>query len=337
MKLIIPMAGEGKRLRPHTLTKAKPLVHVAGKPLIAHILDKYKKLPIEEVLFIVGDFQEEVQKYIKKNYSFKAKYITQHEKRGNAHAISLVRSYVKPEDDIGIIFADTIFDTDFSIMKKIKQGKVDADGVIWVKEVIDPERFGVVIREGKYISKIVEKPSTPISNEAIIGWYYFKRAKPLFDAIDYIISNDIMTKGEYYLSDAIQMLINNNSKLISEVTDIWLDCGTAETLLETNKVLLKNNHNVRSRPQNSIIVKPVNIEKGAVIKNAIIGPNVSIAAGAIVENAIVTDSIINDIAVIHDAVLDHSIIGSKAVVKGGSNCLNIGDNSEIVYGQQHDD
>ncbi|MFH1173815.1 MAG: sugar phosphate nucleotidyltransferase [archaeon] len=337
MKLIIPMAGKGTRLLPHTYTRAKPLIYVAGKPLLAHILDRYKRIRFEEVIFIVGEFQEDVKKFITKNYSFKATFVEQKEKKGNAHAVSLAKPYIKDTDEIGIVFADTIFDGDFSIIDKVSRNKISADGIIWVREVPNPERFGVVIKEGKYATKIVEKPSTPISNEAIIGWYYFKQAKALFESIDYIISNEIMTKNEYYLSDAIQLMINNNHKLLVEHAEFWLDCGTAETLLSTNQALLKNNSNVKSKPHNSIILKPVFIEKNVIIKNAIIGPNVSIAAGAIVENAIIHNSIINDLAVINDAVLHDSIVGSKAVIKGHYTEVNIGDNSEITYGIHKDD
>jgi glucose-1-phosphate thymidylyltransferase len=166
----------------------------------------------------------------------------------------------------------------------------------------------------------------------VIGLYYFKRSKTVFDAIDYIITNDIVTRGEYYLSDALQLMLSKNVQLYTEPADSWFDCGTAETLLTTNQMLLRNRHDVRSRPQNSIILKPVFIEKGVTIKGAIIGPNVSIAAGTIIENAIIHNSIISELAVINDAVLHNSIIGSKAVVKGNYTELNIGENSEITYG-----
>lgn len=349
MKIIIPMGGKGTRLRPHTLIKPKPLVHVAGKPMLGHILDKFKDFSdVEEIIFITGGFMEQIQHYVQSNYSFNARFIPQKEALGVAHALYLAKDYVK--EDVLVVFSDTLFEADFSIIGRLttsmskpisslksKMGlskKIDADGIIWVKEVDDPRRFGVAFLHQGYISKIIEKPQTPVSNLALIGLYYLSDGKKMMDAIDYIISNKVMLKNEFFLTDALQVMINSGSKLIPQPVGAWLDCGTVEALLETNTYLLQHGMSNSRKVTDSVIIPPVFIEDGAQIINSVVGPNASIATGAVIKRSIVKNSIVNSNAVIVNAVLDSSLIGSDSIIKELPKKLNMGDSSEIIMHQE---
>lgn len=327
MKLIIPMAGKGTRLRPHTNTKPKPLFSVAGKPIICHILDSVKKLNIDKTIFIVDNPipDPDLVKILKDNYSFESVFIQQKEQKGVAHAIYGARNHAK-DDDVLILFADTLAETDLSVINKTK-----ADGIIWTKQVEDPSRFGVVFIHDGHITKLIEKPENPISDLAMIGLYYFKKDAKLFDSIEHIIEHDIKAKGEYFLTDAIQIMIDNNQKFEAHQVDIWQDSGTIPYILETNRYLLSKNKSKTVNANDSVIIKPVFIEDGVKISNSIIGPNVSVGKNTIIKNAIITDSIIHESAQIEETVLRGSIIGKHTKVKGISNKLNIGDSSEIQY------
>lgn len=327
MQVIIPTAGRGTRLKPHTHSRAKPLAHVAGNTVLGHILDELKKIKVSEVIFIIGYLGNQIKEYVTKNYDFKTRFIEQTELKGQAHAINLAKPYIK--EDVLIWFVDTISDPD---IKKLK--KTTADGLIYVKETDDPERFGIVFPDKKgIIEKIVEKPTNPPSNLANIGLYYIKEYKKLFKAIDYLIVHDMQTKGEFYLVDAFNIMIDKGTKLKAEKVSVWEDCGKPETLLKTNRYLLKKipakkYNNVKG----SLIIKPVCIEKGAEIENSIIGPFVSIAKGAKISDSIIKNSIIGESAKVDGAMLKESLVGAYAKVKGSHKRLNIGDDSEIIYG-----
>ena len=324
LKVIIPLAGFGTRLRPHTYTRPKPLVSVAGKPVLGHILDKLTGLDIEEIIFIVGYLGDQIRDYVEANYHFPTRYIEQKELKGQADAVYLARDHIS--GPMLIIFVDTIFETDLNVLVK-----EPADGIIYVKEVDDPRRFGVVITENGYITKLVEKPATPVSNLAVIGLYYVKDSPLLLDCIAELIRKDIKTQGEYFLADAFQLMIDRGAKIVARTVEVWEDCGKPETVLHTNRYLLEHGGAQEIPTENSVLIAPVYIGKTAVIKDSVIGPYVSVAEGATIVRSIIRDSIINESAHIEDANLSQSLIGKDAHVRGSAQRLNVGDSSQVDF------
>jgi len=318
------MAGRGTRLRPFTYTTSKPMMRVAGKPILGHLLDSLSALKIDKTIFIVSEDNADLKKFIKKNYSFDATYILQKDHKGVAHAIYGAKNYANDDETI-ILFADTLIKAD---LKRVHNNK-DLDGIIWTKQVEDPRSFGVVFTHNGIISKIIEKPETPISDKAIVGLYYFKNSTKLFEAIEHLLKNDIKTKGEFQLTDALQLLVNQDERLIQEDVAIWKDCGTAQNLLETQAYLLEHIKDNKAKTEHSIIIKPVFIEKGARIINSVVGPNVSIGKDSVIESSIVSNSILGRDALIGQSILENSIIGNEARIKGSPRKLNMGDSSEI--------
>jgi len=322
MKVIIPLAGFGTRLRPHTYTRPKPLISVAGKPVLGHILDKLIGMDVEEVIFIVGYLGDQIRDYVGANYHFPARYIEQKELKGQADAIYLAREHIA--GPVLIIFVDTIFDTDLSAL-----AHETSDGILYVKEVSDPRRFGVVITQNGYITKLVEKPQTPVSNLAVIGLYYVKDSQMLLECIAELIRRDIKTQGEYFLADAFQLMIDRGAKLVARTVDVWEDCGKPETVLHTNRYLLEHGGAQEIATENSALIPPVHIARTAMIKDSVVGPYVSVAAGAKIIRSIVRDSIINEASHIEDANLAQSLIGKDAHVRGSAQMLNVGDSSQV--------
>jgi len=346
MKVIIPLAGFGKRLRPHTYTKPKPLVNVAGKAVLGHILDKLQGLNVEEIVFIVGWLGEQIEAYVSANYEFKARYVEQKELLGQAHAIRLARDWV--DGEVLIIFVDTIFEADLARLTSLP-----SDGVIYVKEVDDPRRFGVVTLDDQgLITRFVEKPETPVSNLAVIGVYFCRDAPLLFECIDELIEKGIQTKGEYFLADALQVMVDRGSRFNAWTVDVWEDCGTRDAVLQTNRYLLKQvPHANGEHTENSIVLPPVYIDPSARVVNSILGPHVHIGAGSVVidslvgpyvslaegsqvHTSIVKDTIINEESHIEEAMLSSSLVGRDALVRGTFELLNVGDSSEIDSGQR---
>jgi glucose-1-phosphate thymidylyltransferase len=223
-----------------------------------------------------------------------------------------------------IVFVDTIFEADLKALSS-----EPADGVLYVKEVPDPRRFGVVVTEGGFVTRLVEKPSTPVSNLAVIGLYYLKDSVMLMQCISELIERDIRTKGEYFLADALQLMIDRGGKFVPRAVDVWEDCGKPETLLHTNRYLLAHGAAQETETRNSVVVPPVYIDKTAVIEDSVIGPDVSIAQGVTITHSIVRDSIISENAVIEDANLIQSLIGKSAHVRGAAQRLNVGDTSTV--------
>ena len=322
MKVIIPLAGLGTRLRPHTFTKPKPLISMAGKPVLGHILDKLADLDIEEIIFIVGYLGDQIRDYVTANYDFPARYVEQTELKGQAHAIYLVREHVR--GPVLILFVDTLFETDLSTLAQEL-----SDGVIFVKHVKDPRRFGVVITENDHITRLIEKPSTPVSNLAIVGLYYIKDSPILFECISELIQKDIKTKGEYFLADALQLMLNRGAKFVARAVKVWEDCGKPETVLHTNRYLLEHGCAQEIETHNSVLVSPVHIASTAVIKDSVVGPYVSVAGDATIVRSIIRDSIIDEGAHIVDANLGRSLIGRNAHVRGSWRRLNVGDSSQV--------
>ncbi len=324
MKVIIPLAGKGTRLRPHTHVTPKPLLEVAGKPVMSYILDDLEKLGgVDQIVYITGHLKERVEEYVKEHYHFPSVFVEQVVQNGTASAVELARPYV--DEPVLIIFVDTIFDADLSVINS-----TDADGIIWVKEVEDYQRFGVVVADAEgNMQKIVEKPSQPISKRANIGLYYIRNWQLLYEGIDHVMKQ-APNKGEYYLTDAFQYMIDHGARI--KVLDVagWYDAGKLDTLLETNRVMLQKGRAHRpSDTGDSRIFDPVYIHDDAVLDHATVGPNVSIGAGTVVKNSEIRDTVVGERATITNSTLRESMVGDEVVIDGVKGSVTVGDHSEV--------
>lgn len=330
MKVVIPLAGFGTRLRPHTFTKPKPMYPVAGKPVLGHLIDKLAGLDVSEYVFITGYLGDQVEKYIKANYgNVPSSFVEQKELLGQAHAISLAREHLQTDEPAFVIFVDTLFETDLTTLKTFND-----DALIFVKEVDDPRRFGVAALDAQgYITRFVEKPPTMDNKLAVVGLYYFSSGKRLIDAVDMVMEKQIMLKGEYFLADAMTLLIESGAKFRTQEVSVWLDAGTPDAVLETNRYLLDHGKDNTAAAQaaatHSAIIPPVYIHFTATVDGSVIGPHVAIGANAKVSGSIIRDSIIDDGAQLANATLDQSLIGRNAKVQGRAATLNIGDTSAV--------
>ncbi len=328
MKVIIPVAGIGSRLAPHTFTVPKALVHVAGKELLAHILDKVADIKeVTEVVFVVGYLGEQIVDFVNENYKFKSKFIFQKERKGLGHAIYMAINEFdnKENEPVTIILGDTLFDMD---LNKIFEEK--GDGVIVTSIVENPERFGVVVKKNNFITDFIEKPETPVSNRAIVGIYFIKNLTMLVESLKFIIDNNIKTRGEYQLTDALQRMLKKGANFTDVLSNKWFDCGKPETLLETNREFLKLAKNENEKKyRNTVLIEPVYISPNAVVENSIIGPYVSIAPDTKIRSSIIRDSIINRGAKIKSCIMADSLIGHNAVVSSRYSKFNISDSSEF--------
>lgn len=322
MKAIIPVAGVGTRLRPHTFSQPKVLLNVAGKPILGHIMDKLTGSGIDEAIVIVGYLGDMIESYLREHYDIRLTFVNQQERLGLAHAIWMCREHVHDNEPVFIILGDTIFDVELSGILN------SPTSTLGVREVDDPSRFGIAITSNGNIVKLVEKPNEPVGNLAIVGLYYIRNSETLFACIDTLISKNIRTKGEYQLTDALQMMLEKGEPLTTFPVNNWYDCGKPETLLSTNEILLKSNSSGSSHP-GCIINEPVFIADSAKIDNAIIGPNTTIGENAVIEDAIIKNSIIGNGSKVQHVSLDKSIIGSNADLSGDPHEANIGDFSEI--------
>jgi glucose-1-phosphate thymidylyltransferase len=331
MKAIIPVAGAGTKLRPHTYTQPKALIPLAGKTILSIIVDQLLEAGIHEFIFIVGYLGEKIQDYVKEKYpQLTVHFLYQNERHGIGHAILLTKDIVG-DDEVFIVLGDTICEYD------IKEVITNPHSVLGVKKVDDPRNFGVAeIDENGLINRVVEKPQIPKTNMALVGIYLIKETSFLFTCLENNIRNQLTSYGEYNLTDAIECMIKSGAKFHSFKVQNWFDCGKKETLLESNAKLLKkfgSNISPDHQFENTIIIQPVSIGPGCDIKNSIIGPNVAIGEKTIVNYSIVKNSIIGSFANLYDIVLTHSLIGSDTEVKGESRSLNIGDNTEIDLGE----
>ncbi len=329
LTIVIPMAGLGTRLRPHTWSKPKPLVSVAGKAVLGHVLDMFASLPPEqlELVFIVGYLGEQVTAYLAGHYPhLKASFVEQKERKGQSHALYLARDYL--EGPVLMIFVDTIMETDFGFLQNPPE-----EAIAWVKPVDDPRRFGVVVPdENGYVQRLIEKPDDDRYNLAVVGCYYFPEGRDLAAAVETQIARDIQTKGEYYLADAINIMLENGLKMRTIEVGTWLDAGTPEALLETNRYLLesgRDNSTAILRPGITLI-PPVYIHPEAEVEFSVIGPYVSIGKGCRVSHAVLQDAILDDDAQVERTVLENSLIGRHAHVQGRPHHLNIGDHTKIA-------
>lgn len=335
LKVVIPMAGWGTRMRPHTWSKPKPLVSVAGKTSLEHLLDMFQSLPAPEnaeFVFIVGPFLGEMQipAFIKENYpTLKAHYAVQREMKGQSHALALAREYLR--GPAIVCFSDTLMETDFSFLAHEK-----ADGVAWVMPVDDPRRFGVaeVGAEG-WVTRFIEKPQSLENNLVVVGCYYFKKAENLLAAIDEQMKRGVTLKNEYFLTDAVSIMIERGAKVRTHKINTWLDTGTIEATLDTNRILLEKlgSQAGRFEGSNVEIIEPVAIHQSAIIRHSRIGPFASIGANCKIENAQISESIVEADCEIKDAALTRSLIGRQAKVRGRGDGhvmqLNIGDTSSV--------
>lgn len=328
IKAIIPVAGIGSRLRPHTHTQPKSLIPVAGKPILGHIIDGLIAAEVTDIIFIIGYLGDKIEEYVSQHYpQVKSHFVLQTTGKGIGHAIWLAKKIPQPDDQLLIVLGDTIFDAD---LKKVFEGKNNALGVMKVE---DPRSFGVaLLNEFGHIVNLVEKPKIPKSNLALIGVYYLKNAGELIEALEAMIANQLKTNNEYHLTDALMILINKGVVFEAFTVDAWFDCGKKEVLLETNATLLKRFNLTPDKDwPGCIIIPPVFIHDTATIQNSIVGPNVSVGEHAHITCSIVSNSIIGPYAELQHAVLKSSLIGNDASLKGMIQSLNLGDSTEINF------
>ena len=330
MKAIIPVAGAGTKLRPHTYTQPKALIPLAGKTILSINVDQMHDAGLNEFVFIVGYLGEKIQDYITAKYPhLTCHFIYQNVRKGTGHAINLTKEIIG-DDEIFIALGDTICEYD------IKGVLASPYSMLGVKKVDDPRNFGVAeIDDEGYIKRVVEKPAIPKSNLALVGLYKISETKFLFNCLDNIINNDIKSYDEFNLTDALECMIQSGAKFIPFKVENWFDCGKKESLLKSNAILLNKFGGTIAESnmfENTIFIPPVSIAEGCDIKNSIIGPHVAMGENTIVNFSIVKDSIIGSFSKLYDVVLDDSLIGSDTEIKGETRSLNIGDNTEIDLG-----
>jgi glucose-1-phosphate thymidylyltransferase len=330
MKAIIPVAGAGTKLRPHTYTQPKALIPLAGKTVLSIIVDQLHEAGINEFIFIVGYLGDKIQDYVKEHYpQLTCHFIYQNERQGTAHAISLAAGIVG-YDEVFIVLGDTI--AEYNVADVV----ASPYSMLGVKKVDDPRNFGVAETEEEgLVTRVVEKPAIPKSNMALVGIYKIKETLALFNCLNTILANKEPTREELTITDALECMIQAGAKFRFFKVQNWFDCGKKETLLESNATLLKKFGGDVSKQylfENSIIIPPVSIGEGCEIRNSVIGPNVAIGEHTILNYTIVKDSIIGAFSKLYDVVLDDSLIGSDTGIKGETRSLNIGDNTDIDLG-----
>lgn len=328
MKVVIPLAGFGTRLRPHTFTKPKPLINVAGKPVLGHVLDMFKDIEVDEFIFITGYLGEQIEQYVSKQYPhLKACFFEQKEMNGQSTAVYLAKDRLS--GPMLIVFVDTIVKADLSTLANEK-----ADAVAWVKEVEDPRRFGVaLVGDDGYVTKLIEKPQDVRNNLVVVGFYFLKDSQAFMRAIEEQVARQIKTKNEFFLADALQLMLDKGMKMRVEPVDVWEDCGKPETVLHTNQYLLDHGHDNSADvvADGNIIIPPVHIHPSAKLIHSVIGPYVAVAANCRVENSIIRDSILDEGATILNATLSQSLIGKEARVSSRFRQFNVGDSSEVGF------
>ncbi|MEQ1553955.1 MAG: sugar phosphate nucleotidyltransferase [Ferruginibacter sp.] len=329
MKAIIPVAGAGTKLRPHTYTQPKALIPLAGKTILSIIIDQLKDKGITDFVFIIGYLGEKIQEYVKSNYpQLNTHFITQNDRQGVGHAIEITKDLIN-DDEVVIVLGDTI--AEYNVRELIDS----PTSVLAVKKVDDPHKFGVAeINEEDVITRVVEKPAIPKSNMALVGIYKIKETKLLFECLIKTQENKSIY-DDFNLTEALQFMIEKETVFHSLKVDDWFDCGQKDSLIKSNAILLQkfgNNLAQTCVQNNTIIIPPVNIGNGCIIKNSVIGPNVSIGENTTINHAIIKDSIIGAYSNLYEIVLNNSLIGNDAEVKGVSRNLNIGDNTAIDLG-----
>ncbi len=331
LKVVIPMAGLGTRLRPHTWSKPKQLVSVAGRTVLDHVISSFSSLPKSrkfELICIVGYLSDQIEDHLQKNYrDIKSHFVIQDDPRGQSLALKLAESHL--DGPLLVIFADTLIETDLSFLDD-----EIADAVVWVKEVPDPRRFGVAeVEKDGWVKRLIEKPEDIENNLAIVGFYYFRDGHDLVDAIDEQIKRNLQLKGEFYLADAVNIMLERGLHMRPQKVDVWLDAGTPEALLETNRYLLRkglDNSADAANRQGNVIFPPVYIHPTASVSGSIIGPDVSLGPGCRIERSIIRDSILEEEAETNGVNLEQSLIGRRVSLKRQPSEINTGDDTNLI-------
>jgi glucose-1-phosphate thymidylyltransferase len=327
VKVIIPLAGKGTRLRPHTHTTPKPLLRVGGRPVMSYIMDDLRELGVTEAIFITGHLKEKIESFVRAEYpQFTSHFIEQPVQDGTAGAVALAKPYV--DSDVLIIFVDTLFDADLSLVRRLP---ADASGVIWAKEVEDYQRFGVIVTDADgNMKRIVEKPTDPISKLANIGLYYIRDWQLLYEGIDRTMSGPKGRTGEYYLTDAFQYMIDHGAKIRVERVAGWYDCGQVDTLLDTNRHLLEHGRARKPDGGRGVRVRePVRIAEGVTLADCELGPNVTVESGCVIRGSTLRDTIVGADTTIEGSTLHDSLVGDHAVVRNARGSLNVGDHGVV--------
>lgn len=323
MQVIIPLAGKGTRLRPHTHLVPKPMLKVAGRPVIDWVMDTLKPLDVGELIFITGHLKQQVEAYSANRYGIPCRYIEQTVQDGTAGAVNLARPFVT--GPVLIVFVDTVFEADLTLIDR-----TDADGIIWAKEVEDYQRFGVVVTDKNgFMTKIVEKPTAPISKLANIGLYYIRDVAALWEGISHVLAAPA-NKGEYYLTDAFQWMIEQGRRILAAEVGGWYDAGKLDTLLETNETLLRKSPATIGEYPGVTIRQPVLIENGVTLEQSTIGPNVTIEKGSVVRGSELSHTIVGRDCNLTGVRLSKSMIGNAVVVRDFKGSVSLGDHSEII-------
>lgn len=330
MKAIIPVAGAGTKLRPHTNTQPKALIPLAGKTILSIIVDQLLEAGVHEFVFIIGYLGDKIQDYVKEKYpGLQVSFVQQTDRQGTGHAILLTRSLVG-DDEVFIVFGDTICEYN------LKEVIASPFSMLGVKKVDDPRDFGVAeMDEEGLITRVVEKPQIPRSNMALVGLYKIRETGFLYECLEANISSGLKTHGEFNLTDALECMIKKGAEFRSFKVQNWFDCGKKETMLESNATLLRKfggNTETGHGFENTVVIPPVSVAPGCVIRNSIVGPNVTIGENTTIEASILKNSIIGSYSRLREVVLYDSLIGSDVEVKGDIHSLNIGDNAELDLG-----
>lgn len=323
MKVIVPVAGVGSRLRPHTHSTPKVLLPVAGRPILDHVLEPIARLQPEEVAFVVGYLGAEIETYVQANYSFKSRFVWQERLLGLGHAINLAVQQMS-DGPILVVLGDTIVETDLT--KFIAAG----DYVLGVRQVSDPHRFGIAEVRNGFVANLEEKPSNPKTNLAVIGLYYFHESQTLRKALQEHSASGMTTQGEVQFTDALQRMIKTGTKFLPYEVNGWYDCGKKETVLETNRHFLSYETSTPTR-EGCTIIPPVFIAESARVTASVIGPYVAISDEAVVESSVIKNSIIGPKASVRNLILHDSLVGSNATLNGVSSVVNVGDSSETAF------
>lgn len=323
MQVIIPLAGKGTRLRPHTHLVPKPLLKVAARPVMDWVMDRLEGLEVSELIFITGHLKEQVESYARSRYRWPLRFIEQKVQDGTAGAVNLARPHVT--EPVLIIFVDTVFEADLTLINR-----TDADGIIWAKEVEDYQRFGVVVTDqAGFMTRIVEKPSEPVSKLANIGLYYIRDTDALWRGIEHVL-NAPANRGEFFLTDAFQHMIDHGKRILTAEVGGWYDCGTRDAIIETNHTLLKKGGARRPvLPASVTVHEPVFVEEGAIVERSTIGPNVTIEGGSVVADSQLRHTIVGRNCQIRDVNLTQSLLGDHVQLRHVNGTASLGDHAEL--------
>jgi len=331
LKIVILMAGYGTRLRPLTWSRPKQLIRIADKMVLDHVLDTFTSVPdpvISEFIFVVGYLGDQIQDYMLRVHpNLKVRFVKQAEMRGQSHAVLLAREYL--DGPMLVIYADTLIETDFSFLSKEASG-----AVAWVKAVPDPHRFGVAtLNEDGWVTHLVEKPQDVDNNLALVGCYYFQNPQMLLQAIEEQMKRGISLKNEFYLADAINVMLEHGLRMRIDHVETWLDAGTPDDVLKTNRYYLEHGHGNITKDythNNSVFLPPVFIHPSATVESSVIGPHVAIGANCSIQSCIIRDTIIDDGSLISNVIMEHSLIGREVKIQDHVGFYNIGDNTELT-------